>query len=267
MALRFGRDGPHGAEAARGGDSIGAILRRTVTAAIVIGAFLSFVTAFGSGRIPLLPRTGFMLAVAVFASLAGVASFQLLARSAWLEARWWRLGAAAGLVICAPVAAFAWLGLQLVAPRPPPPRALLLDELPGSLVTSLFFCLWAAHGRARRRAPARPQAPEAVAPPRFFERLPPKLRGAELWAIEAEDHYLRLHTSCGQDLILMRLTDALAELEGLDGARTHRSWWVARAAVTRVERGDGRATLTLKNGVAAPVSRTHARALRARGWL
>jgi DNA-binding LytR/AlgR family response regulator len=109
---------------------------------------------------------------------------------------------------------------------------------------------------------AKPDAP----PPKFLDRMPPRLSGAELFAVEAEDHYLRLHTSLGQDLILMRLADALVELEGLEGAQTHRSWWVARAAVASAERLDGRAVLTLKDGAEVPVSRGFARALRAAGW-
>lgn len=104
-------------------------------------------------------------------------------------------------------------------------------------------------------------------PPKFLARLPPKLRGAEVWAVEAEDHYLRLHTSKGQDLILLRLSDAIAELEGIEGAQVHRSWWVARAAITGAVRSDGRATLTLKDAAEVPVSRTYARLLRERGWI
>jgi len=114
---------------------------------------------------------------------------------------------------------------------------------------------------------APPNADGSAAPPaKFLARLPEKLRGAEIFAVEAEDHYLRLHTSLGQDLILLRLADAIAELEGLEGAQTHRSWWVAKAAVASVERGDGRATLTLKDGADVPVSRGFARQLRAAGW-
>ena len=64
----------------------------------------------------------------------------------------------------------------------------------------------------------------------------------------------------------MRLSDAIGELEGLDGAQTHRSWWVAKAALADAKRWDGRATLKLKDGTEAPVSRTHARALRQAGW-
>ncbi|MGZ3347216.1 MAG: LytTR family DNA-binding domain-containing protein [Phenylobacterium sp.] len=103
--------------------------------------------------------------------------------------------------------------------------------------------------------------------PKFLERLPAKLAGAEVWAVEAEDHYLRLHTSLGQDLILMRLSDAVAELQGIEGAQVHRSWWVARSAITEAIRGDGRATLTLKDGAEVPVSRTYARLLRQSGWI
>lgn len=105
------------------------------------------------------------------------------------------------------------------------------------------------------------------APPKFLERLPLKLRGAEVWAVEAEDHYLRLHTSKGQDLILLRLADAVAELQGIEGAQVHRSWWVARDAIAEARRGDGRATLTLKDGAEVPVSRTYAGLLRERGWI
>ncbi len=104
-------------------------------------------------------------------------------------------------------------------------------------------------------------------PAKFLERLPLKLRGAEVWAVEAEDHYLRLHTSKGQDLILLRLADAVAELQGIEGLQVHRSWWVARDAITDAKRGDGRATLTLKDGAEVPVSRTYAGLLREQGWI
>ncbi|MFN3669743.1 MAG: LytTR family DNA-binding domain-containing protein [Brevundimonas sp.] len=103
-------------------------------------------------------------------------------------------------------------------------------------------------------------------PARFLERLPFKLRGAAIRAVSSEDHYLRIHTDRGSDLVLMRLSDALVELEGLEGAQTHRSWWVAKDAVRGVSRGDGRATLTLEGGIEAPVSRRYAKALRAAGW-
>jgi hypothetical protein len=142
---------------------------------------------------------------------------------------------------------------------------LVLANTPSTLATTAAMV--AISFLIRGREPVETHAaPPAAPPPKFLARLPAKLTGAELWAVEAEDHYLRLHTSLGQDLILMRLGDAIGELEGIEGARTHRSWWVARTAVRRVERDDGRATLVLPDGAEAPVSRAYARLLRDAGW-
>ena len=101
---------------------------------------------------------------------------------------------------------------------------------------------------------------------RFLDRLPPKLKGAVIYAVSSEDHYLRLHTSKGADLILMRLSDAIVELDGLEGAQTHRSWWVARDAVESVRRDGDKIVLVLKGGAEAPVSRPNVRPLREAGW-
>jgi hypothetical protein len=115
---------------------------------------------------------------------------------------------------------------------------------------------------------ALPSAPPAAAPapPRLLDRLPPLHRAGPVLALAAEDHYLRVHTPAGSTLILMRLSDAIAELDGTDGAQVHRSWWVARDAVARIDRGEGRATLHLPGDISVPVSRTHYRSLREAGW-
>ena len=90
----------------------------------------------------------------------------------------------------------------------------------------------------------------------LMQRLPAKLQDGELLALKAEDHYVRVFTTAGDDLILMRFEDALAALEGYPGAQTHRSWWVAVRAVEHVERqSGGAAELHLRGGLKAPVSR------------
>ena len=98
------------------------------------------------------------------------------------------------------------------------------------------------------------------------DKLPPRLRSAPILSLTAEDHYLRVRTGAGEALILMRLTDAIAALDGVDGARTHRSWWVARAAVREARKADGRGVLILQDGAEAPVSRTYYSDLREAGW-
>ncbi|MFI4975903.1 MAG: LytTR family DNA-binding domain-containing protein [Caulobacterales bacterium] len=156
------------------------------------------------------------------------------------------------------------LGVQLFYEHQPLSLPMVRAVLPNVffssvLMTGLAFLV--------RRRPTETHAAAAGAPPpKFLQRLPVKLRGADVYAVEAEDHYLRLHTSKGQDLILMRLSDAIAELEGIEGAQTHRSWWVARSAVTDARRAEGRATLTLKDGSEVPVSRGYAKPLREQGW-
>ncbi|RMB04934.1 LytTR family transcriptional regulator [Eilatimonas milleporae] len=103
-------------------------------------------------------------------------------------------------------------------------------------------------------------------PPRFARRLPPKLRGATIWALSAEDHYVRVYTSKGDDLVLIRLTDAIDEMAGVEGLRTHRSWWVAQSGIDTAQRRTQGSVIVLKNGVKAPVARSRIPAIQAQGW-
>lgn len=100
----------------------------------------------------------------------------------------------------------------------------------------------------------------------FRLRLSAKRRAARLIAIEAEDHYVRVHTDNGSELVPMRFSDALEELDRAYGYRLHRSWWVAADAIERVrwKRGGGQARLT--GGTLVPVSRRFAAALKSAGW-
>jgi hypothetical protein len=90
-------------------------------------------------------------------------------------------------------------------------------------------------------APDKPAADAAaVVPPRFFERLT-RLAGLtveELVAVEAEDHYIQVHSTRGKELVYYRFRDALAELDGVPGLQIHRSAWVSRPGITELdERG------------------------------
>lgn len=146
------------------------------------------------------------------------------------------------------------------------PRVLLI----GGIVTAVQMLL-----RRRSAAPAIapaaevPAEPEPPAPPRpntLFEALPPAI-GRDLLYIENEDHYVRVHTDHGNALLLMRMRDAVAAVEAeIEGARVHRGWWVARAAVQEVVRRDRTIGLKLPDGRGAPVARNMVPELRAAGW-
>jgi hypothetical protein len=142
------------------------------------------------------------------------------------------------------------------------------DDAPGLLAFSgpcvLFMGTIAALDLVTRQVAEKRRSRAASAP--FGEKLPHRLRGAAILAVQGEDHFVRVHTALGEHLVWMRLGDALAEVESLDGRQTHRSWWVAKSAVTGVRRGNGRASLTLSNGLQAPVSRSFSAGLREDGW-
>ena len=104
-------------------------------------------------------------------------------------------------------------------------------------------------------------------PKRFVARLPDKLKGGTILALQAEDHYVRIHTDKGSDLILMRLADATEQMGSTPGARTHRSWWVSKSAIKTIRRDNGRTVLILTNDTEVPISRGYASELREAGWL
>lgn len=229
----------------------------------VAGVFLALIGAFGSDDAPITVRLAYWVGLCLAGSVVGTAVSQLIGREGRADERPWLYGALTVAGITLPFTVVVWLVSELAFHGHPRARALPVYLGPVFIVT---VAMTALNFLVQRRPPETHAAPAGAPAPRFLDRLPAKLRGAELYAVEAQDHYLRLHTSRGQDLILMRLSDAVAELEGIEGAQTHRSWWVARAAVEDARRGDGRATLQLKSGVEAPVSRAYARALREAGW-
>jgi hypothetical protein len=113
--------------------------------------------------------------------------------------------------------------------------------------------------------PTEGATPEDSAPPcRLLQRIDPEARGC-LWSISVRDHYVDVTTSAGTTSLLMRLVDAIAETEPVEGARVHRSHWVAWAAVAAVEREGGKVFLRLQNGVRVPVSKNHRDAVDQRG--
>ena len=104
-------------------------------------------------------------------------------------------------------------------------------------------------------------------PARILTRLPVHLQSSELYALSAEDHYVRVHTSKGDDIILMRLSDAILEAGDVEGLQVHRSWWVAQAAIAHIKSKGRNAEITLKNMRKVPVSRNALKLVRNMGWL
>ena len=96
--------------------------------------------------------------------------------------------------------------------------------------------------------------------PDFFKKLSSKTVG-HLWALSAERHYVRVTTEAGDELLLMRLSDAIEQCSAMNGLQIHRSHWVHHTGIKKVVRKNGKMYVELKNGKSLPVSRSHQTAL------
>lgn len=254
--------------AARAARMVGAYAHehwRGYLSAAAAGVFLALVGAFGMAEAPLTQRLLYwvplMLAGAVIGDIVGTAT----ARRPKIGENRLLLWAVVTVLVTLPTTLLVWAvsGATFgdLAPRSLPYffGAVLLISAPMTAIMIMINMPGPA-----THAPSRGAVSRQV---RFMERLPAKIMGGVIYAVQAEDHYLRVRTSKGDDLILMRLSDAMVELDGVEGAQVHRSWWVAKDGVAEVTRESGRVTLVLKDGAEAPVSRPNVKALREAGWL
>jgi DNA-binding LytR/AlgR family response regulator len=236
---------------------------RGLAIGLMAALFLSASGAFGTQEAPILLRLAYWAGLMIGGSLIGLVTISLIQRFEILESRPWLQGGLIVVIITAPITFMVFAATTALF-GPSGEGVTPLIYLPQALIVTV--AMTALNYATERKQQTTSSTEGAQRPVRFLDRLPLKLKGADLYAVEAEDHYLRLHTDRGSDLILLRLADAIGELEGIEGARTHRSWWVAKSAIAQTKRSDGRATLTLKNGTRVPVSRSYAAGLREAGW-
>jgi hypothetical protein len=228
-----------------------------------VGLALGFLGPYRTLDVPPLLRTVYWLVATIGSGLAGIAVDSLLGpriRRLWLRVIF------VALAMTPPVTLFiyalnAWM---LDLPR----RWWLLPQLAWQVlvVALLLMALRALAWRrvVETRTVVVPPLPEAERA--FRLRLSAKRRAARLIALEAEDHYVRVHTDAGSELVSMRFAEAVEELALAHGYRLHRSWWAAADAIEKVKwkRGGGEARLT--GGIVAPVSRSCAAELKQAGW-
>lgn len=207
---------------------------RGLIVAVLGGVFLAVTGAFGTAGASLGPRAAYWVIVMVLGGLWGHLCGVVVSRYLDVDERPWLTIAVMVVVITGPLCVIVWAATGLFfAQRLYPLGVLPQLVVPVVVITAAVTTLNVFLGRARPVQTHAAATETAARPVRFLDRLPMKLRGAAIRAVQAEDHYLRIHTDRGSDLILMRLSDAVEELEGLEGARTHRSWWVARGRARR----------------------------------
>ncbi len=243
--------------------------RKGFLIATIAAPVMTVLGALGTDQISFWPRLLYWLVLMETGALIGLGVTVAIDLWGKLKPRPWLEGALVSIAIAVPLTLVV-IGMSSLFFNLRPPDMIgflwMLGIVTGisGLITALNY---ATAPQRPGPAPTIPASPKGLPEQsRLLDRLPPPYRAGPVLALEAEDHYLRVHTPAGSTLILLRLSDAIAELDGEDGAQTHRSWWVARDAVSRVDRNDGRATLHLPGDLVVPVSRTHYRNLRAAGW-
>jgi hypothetical protein len=229
--------------------------------AIALGIFLGFAGPFGSFQSLAHPQryafwfgcvaTGYGLAIATLQILRPAAAFARLPKIAAIVL--------VGLISTLPMMFVVAWALEVVLPGRSTP--------PGRLV-SLYLSVAAVQLIIARIAVWPFLAPHRPAPPaddlntdQFFERVPDRL-GREMLALEAQDHYLLVHTRRGSALIYMRLSEAVQILPPQLGFRAHRRWWVARKEVAGLRRDGHQTLIELTGGLTVPVGRTYLAAVR-----
>lgn len=232
----------------------------SVYGAIALGVFLGFAGPFGSFQSLASPqRYAFWFALVAAGYGLAVATLQIL-RPAAAFARLPKVAAIVvlGLVSTLPMMFVVAWALDVVFGRSTPPARLV------SLYLSVAAVQLVIAGIAAWPflAPDRPAPPaEDLDADRFFERVPERL-GRDLVALEAQDHYLLVHTRRGSALISMRLSEAMQILPAQLGFQAHRRWWVARQEVAGLRRDGPQTFIELTGGLTVPVGRTYLAAVR-----
>jgi DNA-binding LytR/AlgR family response regulator len=236
---------------------------RHALAVIALGLFLTFIGPFRSQEAMTtgprllfwggLVTTGYLLALAGFRLIRGRPSSPMMQ------------AITVALVSTLPqVFIVSWALVQIR-----PGRVITLANLPmlflsalaiQAIIVAIQAWLSAHSAGARTDEPAGEEAG-----PLAQGRLARSLRG-DLVALEAEDHYVRVHHPSGSTLILHRFSDALAEIDPRAGLQVHRGWWVASDAVAGTFMRGGKRWLKLTNGLEVPVSRTHLRRVNEQDW-
>ena len=254
----------NGASASR---TASGVLRRRIWLDLLllasVGLVMSELGPYRTIDAPPLLRTAYWLLAVFVSGFAGILADRVLAPR--IRGFWVRI-AVVSLAITPPVTLYIYAlnAVMLDLPR----RWWLIPQLAWQVlvVMALLMTLRALLWRrvVETRTVVMPPLPEAERD--FRLRLSARRRTARLIALEAEDHYVRVHTDSGSELVTMRFSEALDELSRAYGYRLHRSWWVAAEAIEAVRWSRGGGEARLAGGIVVPVSRSHAATLKAAGW-
>ncbi len=161
--------------------------------ATVFAALMSYVGAFGLDDDPVVIRTAYLVVLSWIGAAFCMLAYRVARRVAWARERFLARVVVADLLVVVPSAvvtlASTWLFRTSFGFLALPIFLLNSFLMSGAFIAAVVA---PAMDAAARRTSAMSAGTDRAD---FRDRLPPRLRGAELWALEAEDHYLKVITS------------------------------------------------------------------------
>ena len=150
------------------------------------------------------------------------------------------------------------ISLSLLDPieRFPGLLEILRYSLPSATMVFLLSVVFTSAGSSPETTLETPRAA-------LFRRLEKHPNANSIWSLSAQDHYVEVVTELGTELCLMRLNDAIAEVPANDGIQIHRSHWVAKSAISRLDAKGSTASVHLVDGRELTVSQSRLKALEA----
>lgn len=224
---------------------------------LIAGLLLGRLGPFGTfGELTTSERYAYWIGLTLLMWLQGVALLALIDQplSRRVTARRARVALAALLAAVPTAFEVAWAEMFLRVERDLGPVDIL--AIAGDVALLSVPLLLLTHGWAPAATAAHSEAPANGGLEFLVAMMEPKRRG-RLIAVSSEDHYVRLYSEQGNQLIAMRFGDAIARLDGEQGQQVHRRWWVANDAVDHLERAGDGMQLRLHNGLIVPVSRSY----------
>ena len=219
--------------------------------------FTSISGAFGTWTMPWPTRLAFWALLIGINALLWIGWFQWRVKT---PRDWWRAAIIGMIVLTLPLPLEILAALRLVAGVDASfaPQAWLHGL---GIAVVLLAVAYAIHSLWPPPAPVMP-----VVQGRLFRhgvRDPTMLA-----AIEAEDHYCRLHFTDGRStLIHARFAGLMAELGASDGVIVRRGLWLAARAAGPIERSGRRLLVTLPDRRQVAASASGRAAMRAAGWI
>ncbi|ALI54156.1 hypothetical protein IMCC12053_206 [Celeribacter marinus] len=120
----------------------------------------------------------------------------------------------------------------------------------------------ATHVNADPTAPATPQPAAHPNTQHTISIAGETITLADLRAIRAEEHYIRLDMAKGEKMLRYRLADAVEQIPAAYGIQAHRSVWVAFGAIEKVTRlAEGKLLLTMTTNDRITVPRARRKAV------